>query len=185
MRCVRAKLVSCLWFFGLGQASWVQADRLVGFEEPPERPSASRPLLQSSGYVFSGTVKAVVYVAPSRPGGIGITRITFHVDNAVRGVRTGQTLVVSEWAGLWQQGERYRPGEHVFLFLYPPSKLGFTSPVHGPAGRFVVGDRGRIVVRPEQRGGLPPTLAKRFRSNNDIDIGEFERSLRMIGEQQP
>jgi hypothetical protein len=151
----------------------------------PVRPGGIRPLLQSSGYAFSGTVTSVKSVSPGQMSGIGATQITFHVASAVRGVQTGQTLVISEWAGLWQMGERYRPGERVFLFLYPPSKLGFTSPVQGSAGRFMVRDGGMVVIRPEQRTGLPSNLGKRVGTGNSIDLHEFTRELRVADEEQP
>ena len=72
--------------------------------------------------------------------------ITFRVDVAVRGVRVGQVLKVREWAGLWDSRDRYRRGERVLLFLYPPSKLGLTSPIGGDMGRFEVGGDGRVLL---------------------------------------
>lgn len=62
----------------------------------------------------------------------------------------GKTLTINEWAGLWQSGERYRVGEQVLLFLYPPSKLGLTSPVGGGMGRFSVNRGGELVLKPTQ-----------------------------------
>jgi hypothetical protein len=69
------------------------------------------------------------------------------VDKAIRNVHRGQNLEINEWAGLWQSGERYRPGERVLLFLYPPSRLGLTSPVGNRAGRFAVNRAGLITVK--------------------------------------
>jgi len=60
--------------------------------------------------------------------------VTFRIDEAIRGVKKGQSIQISEWGGLWQAGERYQAGEHVLLFLYPQSKLGLTSPVAGSLG---------------------------------------------------
>jgi hypothetical protein len=70
--------------------------------------------------------------------------VTFQVEHALRGTTTGQNLTIHEWAGLWNTKERYRVGERVLLFLYPPSKLGLTSPVAGPMGRFAIDPQGRI-----------------------------------------
>jgi hypothetical protein len=70
------------------------------------------------------------------------------------GVRAGQTLAIREWAALWELGERYRSGEGVLLFLYPPSKLGLTSPAMGPWGRFRIGPDGQVVIDP-RRIGVP------------------------------
>jgi hypothetical protein len=113
----------------------------------PQRPS----LTLKAGYIFSGTVKAVERVTP-RANGVAVMRITFHVDQGLRGTVTGQTLVIREWAGLWQAGDRYRPGERVMLFLYPPSKLGLTSPVGGESGRFGVDPGGRVIIEPRKVG---------------------------------
>jgi hypothetical protein len=109
------------------------------------------PLTQSSGYIFAGTVQSVQRTAPNR-NGVATVQISFHVDQGIRGVRTGQTLAIREWAGLWEAGERYRQGERVLLFLYPPSKLGLTSPVRGPMGRFRIGTDGQVVFDPGRIG---------------------------------
>jgi hypothetical protein len=92
--------------------------------------------------IFSGEVLRVL------PGGngAGYTQITFRVENAMRGVRRGQIIRVSEWGGLWSSGERYTKSEHVLLFLYPKSKLGLTSPVGGRQGRFAVDTAGRVLA---------------------------------------
>ena len=107
-------------------------------------------ITKKSGYAFSGTVKAIERVAPKGRDRVAVYRITFQVDQGFRGVRTGQTLVIREWAGLWQAGPRYRRGEHLVLFLYPPSKLGLTSPVGGAQGRFRVNQDGNVIVEPHQ-----------------------------------
>jgi len=57
---------------------------------------------------------------------------------------------------LWTTGERYRVGEHVFLFLYPPSKLGLTSPVAGSMGRFAVDSRNMVALTPQHVAALLP-----------------------------
>ena len=73
-------------------------------------------------------------------------QITFRVEQAIRGVRNGQVLAIREWAGLWNSGDRYRPGERLLLFLYKPSKFGLTSPVGGPMGRFPVDSGGNVIL---------------------------------------
>jgi hypothetical protein len=105
-----------------------------------------------SGYIFSGTVKAVERLSPRNNNGVAVMRITFYVNQGLRGTRTGQTLIIREWAGLWQEKERYQPGEQVMLFLYPPSKLGLTSPVGGTSGRFPVNSGGQVVIEPRKVG---------------------------------
>jgi hypothetical protein len=102
-------------------------------------------MIRVSGRIFAGTVIKVERVDLSPASSIATTQITFRVDEAIRGVRQGQIVRVHEWAGLWQTGECYRVGERVLLFLYPPSKLGLTSPVGGTIGRLQI-DRNRRVA---------------------------------------
>ena len=118
---------------------------LMGEPHPAVIPNL-HVLARNSGYIFGGTVLRVERIAPSRRDAVAVMRVTFRVDSAIRGVSRGQRLVIREWAGLWQSGERYRPGERVLLFLYPPSRLGLTSPVGGATGRFRINPGGRIVV---------------------------------------
>ena len=150
----------------------------IGHIPTRHTPIEPRPVTQSAGFAFAGTVKAVEHVPAAGGNRIATTRVTFHVDTAIRGVRAGQTLVINEWAALWSSGERYRPGERVCLFLYPPSKLGLTSPVRGPAGRFRIRGPGRIVVPPGQRPILPPPVRTRLDGNGEISIQDFARLLR-------
>jgi hypothetical protein len=92
-------------------------------------------MVRHSGRIFAGTV---INIQRLDGPGFPITRVTFRIDEAIRGVRKGQTVQISEWGGLWQTGERYRIGERILLFLYPPSKLGLTSPVAGATGRWSI-----------------------------------------------
>jgi hypothetical protein len=142
---------------------------------PVARP---RPVMESTGLAFIGTVQDVEHIPLTGTNRIGTTRITFHIDTAIRGVRAGQTLVVNEWAALWSSGERYRVGERLCLLLYPPSKLGLTSPVHGPAGRLYVRGRERVIVPIEQRKLLPPTVLSGLDSQGGIPVENFARALR-------
>lgn len=122
-------------------------------------------LVRSSGMIFSGVVLLV------QPSGSGAVQITFRVENAIRGVRRGQTVRISEWSGLWTSSERYVKGEHVMLFLYPKSKLGFTSPVGGKAGRYSVSSAGQVLV-PAPVTGTRPVPVKTFSSQIRRAVGE-------------
>jgi hypothetical protein len=101
-------------------------------------------IASAAGIIFSGTVTAVARASPGEEA--ASTVVTFHVEHAVRGTAAGRTLIIREWAGLWVRGERYRVGENVLLFLYPPSRLGLTSPVAGGWGRFEVDRQGRVLM---------------------------------------
>jgi hypothetical protein len=107
----------------------------------------SRRVLRNSGRIFSGTVLQVEHRNSGSSSALATTRIVFRVDEAIRNVRRGQTVEINEWAGLWQSGERYHPGERVLLFFYPPSKLGLTSPVGNEAGRFAVNRAGSVTFK--------------------------------------
>jgi hypothetical protein len=117
---------------------------LAGHSPPPI--SSLRVLTRNSGYIFDGTVMSVERVAEVDGGSVGAVQITFRVEQAIRGVRSGQLLIIREWAGLWNSGERYRSGERLLLFLYSPSKLGLTSPVGGLLGRFAVDPGGNAIL---------------------------------------
>jgi hypothetical protein len=119
------------------------------------RPIAPRPITlpliaNAAGIIFSGQVISVGH-AEGQPAAIAgpnavPTTITFEVEDGIRGIATGQRLTIHEWAGLWTNGERYRVGERVFLFLHPLSRLGLTSPVFGSLGRFSMDPQRRIII---------------------------------------
>jgi hypothetical protein len=136
------------------------AEQPARLQLPPIPPRAAypqhlSPLTLSAGYIFAGTVKSIARAAPNK-NNVATVQINFHVDQGLRGVRTGQVLTICEWAGLWASGERYRIGERVLLFLYPPSKLGLTSPVQGSMGRFTIGSDGQVGVDPRRTGCCVP-----------------------------
>jgi hypothetical protein len=105
-----------------------------------------RQLVNVAGIIFSGRVTAVGHSTSFPRTAPAPTAVTFYVEHAIRGTRTGQSLTIHEWAGLWTSGERYRIGEQLLLFLYPPGKLGLTSPVGGALGRFPINSQGGIVM---------------------------------------
>jgi hypothetical protein len=115
-----------------------------------------RLVARHAGMIFSGTAIRVEHLSADSPGTVATTRITFRVQTAIRGVRVGQVIAIREWDGLWNSGERYRPGERVLLFLFPKSQLGLTSPVGGRMGRFRVDDAGRVEVPSDLGGGGRP-----------------------------
>jgi len=141
--------------------------------DPSIKLPVSRQMLQAAGKIFSGTVIRVEHRNSGSSSALATTSIVFRVDQAIRNVRHGQTLQINEWAGLWQSGERYRPGERVLLFLYPPSRLGLTSPVGNRAGRFAVDRIGRVILK--MPIGTPPRSILIRRAIDDIREAERER----------
>jgi hypothetical protein len=106
-------------------------------------------IARAAGTIFSGTVTAIVHHPPTRLQSVDTVAITFHVQGAMRGATPGELLTISQWMGLWSSGQRYRIGERVLLFLYPPSKLGLSSCVGTPLGRFRVDPVGHILLSPQ------------------------------------
>src|ERR1700755_2519943 len=113
---------------------------------PPIAAPSLRQLSQKAGYIFAGTVISVRKIPASGPYGVATMQVTLHVDQAIRGVKAKQSVTIQEWIGLWSNGDRYRQGERVLLFLYGKSKRGLTSPVAGPFGRFDIDQDGEIVL---------------------------------------
>lgn len=128
-------------------------------------------LTQAAGLIFSGTVLAVEQLESSEnTHSLQVTRITFQVKTAIRGTETGRVIQINEWQGLWSAGERYRKGEQVFLFLYPPSNLGLTSPVAGKMGRFAIDGKGSVHI-------LKPGI-----SETTVHVRDFAAAVRHISE---
>jgi len=113
-------------------------------------PIALPQVIRAAGIIFSGRVTFVGHADGSAASISGqsasSTAVTFQVEHALRGTIDGQSLTIHEWSGLWTGRERYRVGERVFLFLYPPSKLGLTSSVAGAVGRFAIDPQGKIAM---------------------------------------
>ena len=103
-------------------------------------------IVRSAGIIFSGTVARIERRPAVHGQSVETVATTFHIENALRGATRGHDLTISQWGGVWSSGQRYRLGERVLLFLYPRSKLGLTSVVAGPMGRFEVDSWNRVVL---------------------------------------
>ena len=114
--------------------------------------SGLTPIMRPAGFIFAGTVRAIQYEPVTASGQVPTVRITFQINEGIRGARTGSDLTIREWAGLWNAGERYHVGERVVLFLYPVSELGLTSPVGASLGRFAVDHSGKLIMDDRQAG---------------------------------
>jgi hypothetical protein len=132
-------------------------------------------ITRAAGTIFSGRVTAIASV-PASSSQVEAVSISFHVDRAIRGVIPGQNLTIFQWIGLWTGGQRYRVGEHVVLFLYPPSKLGLTSCVGGPLGRFSIDSVNQIALSEQHLAafGADPVLGGKSR----ISFRDFIRAAR-------
>jgi hypothetical protein len=152
---------------------------------PIAHPIPAPPVLQiinTSGYIFQGTVTQLRWLKPANSEDVATMQITFRVSQGIRGVQAGQMLSVKEWAGLWDSNERYRVGQNVVLFLYRPSKLGLTSPVSGALGKFVVSIGGIIRLDQQQRNFLAsePTFGPGIRTRAEINAKSFANTIRRL-----
>lgn len=139
-------------------------------------------LARAAGTIFSGTVTAIARQPATRGQAVETVAVTFHVENAIRGVTPGENLTISQWIGLWSGGQRYRVGERVLLFLYPPSKLGLTSCVAGVMGRFNIDPGGRVLLSAQHLSAFraDPVLGGKSR----LPFSDFASAVRRAGEEE-
>ena len=138
-RRVFALAVVCLASLSAAQVSdQVAATRILG--------PHWRKISCTAQVIFSGTVLSVES-QPARKGRpLPLIVTKFRVDRAIVNVKAGQIVTVREWAGAWAAHRAMTRGERLLLFLYPPSKLGLTSPVGGRLGQIVLNPRGEVAV---------------------------------------
>jgi hypothetical protein len=157
--------------------------------DPPGAPVHNLPpgfgfplLARAAGTIFSGTVTAIRRQPASQSEAIETVAITFRVENAIRGATPGEDLTISQWIGLWSSGQRYRVGEHVLLFLYPPSKLGLTSCVAGSLGRFTIDLRDRVLLSAQHLSAFQadPVLGGKSR----VRFSDFALAVRQAREEE-
>jgi hypothetical protein len=149
---------------------------------PVSRPPSGFPLLaRTAGIIFAGTVTAVVHHPATHNSAIETVAITFHVEQAIRGAMPGENLTIRQWMGVWSGGQRYRVGERVLLFLYPPSKLGLTSSIGGTLGRFAVDPVGRVLFTAQHLSAFQndPVLG----GKSQLLVSDFATAVRKIREQ--
>jgi hypothetical protein len=172
------------------QSDQVVAERVLG----PHWKELSR----RAGMIFAGTVlttaaqtPAIDRAAPAATPAIQIPAIqtpavelTFRVDRAIAGVEQGQTLTIHEWAGAWSMHRPMSSGQHILIFLYPPSRLGFTSPVGGSLGQVALDSSGKNVSDQEQkpaavgvRNESPPRPLVPVDTGN-VSVVQLERAIR-------
>jgi hypothetical protein len=148
----------------------------------PGNSSGLSRLVSAAGIIFSGTVIRIQPRSRANAQTVSTVAITFHVENALRGSTSGRELTIYEWAGVWSSGQRYRVGERVFVFLYPRSKLGLTSSVAGPIGRFAVDTRGTLVLSPQHISVFRrhPVLGGKSR----VSLSDFALAVRQAHEEE-
>jgi hypothetical protein len=198
-RCALAVAVACLlnfclWnptlsrFAAAQQSDQVVAERILG----PHWKQLSR----RAGMIFAGTVLSPTpQIATTQPAPIGQSagatpaiELRFHVDEAIAGVDPGQVLAVHEWTGAWSMHRPMTKGEHILIFLYPPSRLGLTSPVGGSLGQVALDPSGKNVLRdlrkPDAKnptaviGINASSTPRRTPLDNAVSVLQLERAIR-------
>jgi hypothetical protein len=120
--------------------------------------------------IFSGTVLGIEAepAQEGRPLPLIVTKI--RVNFAIAGVQPGQVVTVREWSGAWSMHRAMRSGQRMLIFLYPPGRLGLTSPVGGPAGQVVLDARGEIVRTLAAEAEVNSASAARLKSCPPEDL---------------
>jgi hypothetical protein len=139
-------------------------------------------LVHAASTIFSGTVTAVAHKSATHSQAIETVAITFHVEQAIRGSTPGENLTIRQWMGVWSGGQRYRVGERVLLFLYPPSKLGLTSSVGGALGRFTVDPVGRVRLTAQHLSAFQKDALLGGKSG--LRVSDFAAALRKVTEEE-
>jgi len=173
------------------QSDQVIAERVLG----PQWKQLSR----RAGIIFAGTVLATPAqtvttqtAASDRvvPGAPPAVELSFRVDQAIAGVEPGQVLTIHEWAGAWSMHRPMSKGQHILIFLYPPSRLGLTSPVGGSLGQVALDPSGKNVseyVR-EPAASVSPRNEPSTRRHVPVDarsvsVVQLERAIRSAREE--
>ncbi|MGA8539475.1 MAG: hypothetical protein WB566_08235 [Terriglobales bacterium] len=102
--------------------------------------------------------------------------MSFHVDEAIAGVESGQILTIHEWTGAWARHRPMMAGQHVLIFLYPPSRLGLTSPVGGSLGQFDLDQTGKYVADHRRKSFATE-------AGESVSVVQLERAIRSAREE--
>ncbi len=142
-------------------------------------------LSRRAGMIFVGTVLSDAVPAEHVAAGAAPFSVQsrFRVDRAIAGVEQGQILTIHEWAGALFLHRPMLAGQHLLLFLYPISRLGFTSPVGGSVGQVLLDSRGEYVSQDEllRRNAITslqtvPVGVAELRTT--VSIEQLERAIR-------
>jgi hypothetical protein len=157
--------------------------------------------------IFAGTVLATPIqnltaqtvktrtAAGNRPiaGTTPAMELSFRVDEAIAGVERGQILTIHEWAGPWSMHRPMTSGQRILIFLYPPSRLGLTSPVGGSLGQVALDPSGKNAIVPRRAAAIsfqdasPPWSRAPVNSGNvssgSVSVIQLERAIRAAREE--
>jgi hypothetical protein len=179
-------VLACLSVFLSSSAAAQQSDQVIA-----ERVLGPqwKQLSRRAGMIFAGTVlngatstvtTQTAVTDRADPGATPAVQLSFRVDEAIAGVERGQVLTIHEWAGAWSMHRPMSKGEHILIFLYPPSRLGLTSPVGGSLGQVALDSSGKnIVERKSTAIGVQNTSSAQPRVPvARVSVVQLERAIR-------
>ncbi|MCU1286506.1 MAG: hypothetical protein JWO13_2856 [Acidobacteriales bacterium] len=174
----------------------IPSAKVAAQENAPKLNAASNLSLEElsarAGIIFAGRVLSIELPEEGATGGCDCARITFQVDEAIRDATSGDIIIINEWAGLWRSAAaaRYRKGEKLLMFYYPPNGAGLTSPVGGDAGRLSVTTQELIQLPKDRKNMMLRSLRLRENSNSGVQnpampddklpLSRLVRALRLI-----
>ena len=158
---------------GFAESDEAAANRVLG--------ANWQQISRRAGMIFAGTVLSNSGESARAKVGETSVEIRLRVDHAISGVEPAQILTIHEWIGSLSRHPAMRPGEHLLLFLYPPSSLGLTSPVSGSQGQIRLDPLGRTIV--DQPGPVSewrplPLSSNAVSQRLSVTITQLERAIR-------
>jgi hypothetical protein len=146
-----------------------------------------RLISRRAGIIFTGTVLSPGSAVATHPGapyklslGADFVALRFRVDRPIAGVEPAQVLTIHQWIGASPRLRPLHPGDRVLLFLYPPSRLGLTSPVGGPQGQFRLDPSGQHVIERSTLVGSPnhdDQEQARQSLRHPVSVSQLERAI--------
>jgi hypothetical protein len=177
-----AVALACVSSIAVAQQSDQQSDqaaaaRVLG---PPWKQLSRR-----AGMIFAGTVLSTS-PTPDRAtaGPTPSIELIFRVEEPIAGVERGQILTIHEWSGAWSMHRPMIRGERILIFLYPPSRLGLTSPVGGSLGQVALDSSGETVSAEAGNPAAPapqsdsPSRRQSLASPAIVTVLQLERAIR-------
>jgi hypothetical protein len=120
----------------------LSTDAEIAKQKEPQREAQRQPrpaLTEAESSTSEGREAAIL------DRGVPAVELRFRIDHPIAGVQSGQVLTIHEWTGALSRQPMLRAGDRVLIFLYPPSRLGLTSPVDGPQGQIRLDSSGQNV----------------------------------------
>jgi hypothetical protein len=154
-----------------------------------------KQMSRRAGMIFSGTVlrtePRTSSISRIAQGTTPTVEINFRVDEAIAGVERGQILKIKEWSGASTMHRPLRAGQHILIFLYPPSRLGLTSPVGGSMGQVALNATGKNVSPSHENASAsfvlrsdPPPRPAISVDSASVSVVQLERAIRSVREAQ-